>query len=341
MSIIDSIGDLVATGQRWADDQQRRYAVLGFPFAVVKKYGDDGAGKQAALITYYGFLSLFPLLLLAVVVVTNVLAGNPQLRAQVLDQVVPPQFRVTIDHAVTNLPTTGLPLIIGIVGLLLSATGVVFTVSDTLNHLAGIPMRSRFGFFPRYLRVFLMVVIMIAALGAIAGLTVLAGEVSQIGSVSLVAAAIGSLLILFGLLLLATKILIAHPAPFRAVWPAAALGSVVIAVVLVVGGQVLTRFVTRSGPVYGSFATIVGVFALIYLVSQVLLYAAEIAVVRHRHLWPRALDSNRPTAADRVAFQILAQEQERTPQQQVTVEVTEVTEMTPKDAEQLALPGLS
>ena len=261
MSIIDSMGDLVATVQRWADDQQRRHAVFGFPFAVIKKYGDDEAGKQAALITYYGFLSLFPLLLLAVVVVSNVLAGDPRLRAQVLNQVVPPQFRDTVNQAVTNLPTTGLPLIIGIVGLLLSATGAVFTVSDTLNHLAGIPMRSRFGFFPRYLRVFLMVIIMIVALGAIAGLTVLAGEVVQIGAVSRIGAALGSLLILFGLMLLATKVLIAHPASFRAVWPAAALGSVVIVFVLVVGGQLLTRYVTRSGAVYGSFATIVGVFA--------------------------------------------------------------------------------
>jgi membrane protein len=42
--------------------------VLGFPYAVVKKYGDDAGGRQAALITCYGFLSIFPLLLLGVAV---------------------------------------------------------------------------------------------------------------------------------------------------------------------------------------------------------------------------------------------------------------------------------
>ena len=36
----------------------------GFPIAVVYKYVDDQGGYLAALITYYGFLSLFPLLLL-------------------------------------------------------------------------------------------------------------------------------------------------------------------------------------------------------------------------------------------------------------------------------------
>jgi hypothetical protein len=30
----------------------------------VKKYGDDAGGRQAALITYYGFRRIFPLLLL-------------------------------------------------------------------------------------------------------------------------------------------------------------------------------------------------------------------------------------------------------------------------------------
>ena len=37
----------------WADGVQRRHGVLGFPYAVVKKYGDDDGGREAALITYY------------------------------------------------------------------------------------------------------------------------------------------------------------------------------------------------------------------------------------------------------------------------------------------------
>ena len=48
----------------WADRLQRQHGMLGFPYAVVKKYGDDEGGRHAALITYYGFLSIFPLLLL-------------------------------------------------------------------------------------------------------------------------------------------------------------------------------------------------------------------------------------------------------------------------------------
>ena len=30
----------------WADRLQRRHSVFGFPYAVVKKYGDDAGGRK-------------------------------------------------------------------------------------------------------------------------------------------------------------------------------------------------------------------------------------------------------------------------------------------------------
>ena len=67
----DGLSGLVNRIIAWADRLQRRHGVLGFPYAVVKKYGDDEGGRQAALITYYGFLSIFPLLLLGVAVLSR------------------------------------------------------------------------------------------------------------------------------------------------------------------------------------------------------------------------------------------------------------------------------
>jgi uncharacterized BrkB/YihY/UPF0761 family membrane protein len=46
-------------------------------------------GRQAALITYYGFLSVFPLLLLGVAVLSRVLAGHPDLRRRLITEIVP------------------------------------------------------------------------------------------------------------------------------------------------------------------------------------------------------------------------------------------------------------
>ena len=58
---------------------------LAFPLAVWKKFGDDQAGNLAALIAYYGFASLFPLLLVLVTVLDIVLAHDPTLKAKVLN----------------------------------------------------------------------------------------------------------------------------------------------------------------------------------------------------------------------------------------------------------------
>jgi membrane protein len=53
---------------RAIDQFQQRHSVLGFVVGVAKKFGDDQAGKHAALLAYYGFFSLFPLLLVFVTV---------------------------------------------------------------------------------------------------------------------------------------------------------------------------------------------------------------------------------------------------------------------------------
>lgn len=295
----------------WADGLQRRHAILGFPYAVIKKYGDDEGGRHAALLTYYGFLSIFPLLLLVVAVVQTVLQGNPELRQELIDNIVPPDLQATVESAVARLPSNGIPLMIAIVGLLFSTMGIVFSAYQTLNHLAAVPHRKRHEFFPRYLRIFAMLLVLVVGIVGIGALGVAVAAIPDLPGDSRFAAAAGTVLLIFGLLWTATALLLPHRARLGVVWPAALVGSLAITGLLTFGATVLPRLVAKSGPVYGSFATIVGLFALLYLVSQVLVYAGEIAIVRRRRLWPRALDPMRPTPADRRSLILLAREQER------------------------------
>src|SRR5690348_5795591 len=156
----------------WADRLQRKHSVLGFPYAVVKKYGDDAGGREAALITYYGFLSIFPLLLLGVAVLSRVLASRPGLRERLITAVVPQALPPTVEHALATLPTSTIPLVVGLIGLLFSGTGVVFSVYQTLNHVAAVPHRLRAPFVSRYLRVFAMLATVLLGGLAVGALTV-------------------------------------------------------------------------------------------------------------------------------------------------------------------------
>ncbi|WP_260115308.1 YhjD/YihY/BrkB family envelope integrity protein [Ornithinimicrobium sp. INDO-MA30-4] len=58
---------------------------MGYPIAVIYKFVDDQGIYLAALITYYGFLSLFPLLLLLSSVLGFLLTNQPALQEAILD----------------------------------------------------------------------------------------------------------------------------------------------------------------------------------------------------------------------------------------------------------------
>ena len=72
--------DLMGPVHRFDDYQQKR-KWLALPVAVVKKFGDDQGGNLASLVAWYGFFSLFPLLLVFATILGYVLAGDPSTRA--------------------------------------------------------------------------------------------------------------------------------------------------------------------------------------------------------------------------------------------------------------------
>ncbi|WP_307831377.1 YihY/virulence factor BrkB family protein [Nucisporomicrobium flavum] len=294
------------------DRLQRRHGVLGFAYAVARKFLDDGGGREAALITYYGFLSIFPLLLIGVAVVSRVLTSEPELRQRLVTAIVPPSLQPTVEGAAAALPSSTAGLAAGLVGLLFSAAGVVFSGSCTLNHLAAVPFRARTGTVLGYLRMLLVLVLIIAGAVAVGGLTVVATVVPGLPGLSRAFAVLGSGLVVLGVLLASARLLLFCRAPVRALWPAAVPGAVAVTVVLNVGAAVLPGLVRRAGAVYGGFATVAGMFTMLYVLSIVLVCSAEIAAVRRARLWPRALDPSRPTAADARALALLAREQERT-----------------------------
>ena len=107
------------------DRFQRKHPWTGFPLAVAYKYFDDFGTYLAALLTYYGFVSLFPLLLLLSTVLGFVLSGDPRLQHEVLTSALH-QFPVIGGDLARPKRLGGGPvgLVVGIAGSLYGGLGV-------------------------------------------------------------------------------------------------------------------------------------------------------------------------------------------------------------------------
>ena len=68
----------------WTSSSTAR-SLLGFPYAVVQKFGNDQAGSKAALIAYYGLFAIFPSLMLFTTILGYVLRDNDQLRKDLVE----------------------------------------------------------------------------------------------------------------------------------------------------------------------------------------------------------------------------------------------------------------
>jgi uncharacterized BrkB/YihY/UPF0761 family membrane protein len=303
---------------RRVDTLQRRHRFLGFPWAVLRKYLDDDGPRLAALITYYGFLSLFPLLLLATTAISELLRSRPELQRQILDRLVGRELRPDIEHALAQMPPSGIPLAVGLVSLLFAGTGGVLAMYSALNRMWGVPWRDRYGWASQYARVLLVLVLSFTSAVIAAGSTIVTDTVLQLPAVQRGAAAVATATAVFAVISIAHKVLVCRPLRMRDIRMGGVVGAVVVTALLNAATTVLPALVTRAGLVYGSFATVVGIFTLLYLISQTLVLSVEVSTVIKSRLTPRGLTNAVLSDTDRRALVLLARQQERVPGQHIT-----------------------
>jgi membrane protein len=278
-----------------ADRFQRRRPWLAFPVAVWKKYSDDQAGYLAALISYYGFIAIFPLLLVFVTVLNIVLKNDHALQQELLRSALAqyPVIGDEIKNAVLghSISATGMPLAVGIVVLLLGARGVAGAMQNALCEVWGIPRSGRPGF-PLSLA-YGMALVFTVGLGLVvttflSGLAGGAGHVLN-GAFTTVGTVAVSLVLNIGVFWLSFRLATLFKVRWRDMRVGAVIGAVVWQVLQVAGGYIVSHQLSRASALYGVFGVVLGLLAWLYLQAGVTLYAAEVDAVLVRHLWPRSL----------------------------------------------------
>jgi uncharacterized BrkB/YihY/UPF0761 family membrane protein len=302
---------------RWLDALQRRHRFLGFPWAVLRKYLDDDGPRLAALITYYGFLSLFPLLLLATTAVTELLRSDPELQQRMLDRLVRPELRPDVEQALAHLPPSGIPLAAGLVSLLFAGTGGVLAVYSALNTMWAVSWRDRFGVVRQYTRAFVMLIVVVTCAVSAAGSAIVTDAVLHLPAIQRIAAATASAVATFAVIGLAHLMLVARPLRMADIWVGGVIGAVVVTALLNAATAIVPALVTRAGLAYGSFTTVVAIFTLLYLISQTLVLSVEVSTVIESRLSPRGLTDAAVNDIDRRALALQARRQERIAGQRV------------------------
>jgi YihY family inner membrane protein len=306
---------------RKLDAFQKRHAAIGFPFAVIKKFGDDQAGNLAAVIAYYGFFSLFPLLLVLVTVLGMVLRNNPDLQTRILDSALAnfPVIGTEISRNVHALGGSGVTLAVGIALTMWSGLGVIKATQAGMNAVWNVPFEHR----PNFLKATLRALIVLGVLGVLTLTSAAAGSVgggSGQGWLVMLGLAV-SLTMNLLLFLLAFRILTSENLTWGDVLPGAAVGSVAWTTLQALGGFYVSYQLQGASDVYGTFAVVIGLLAWIFIGAQITLLAAEVNVVRKRRLWPRSLVQPPFTDADVQALTRYAKQEDRRPEERIDVEV--------------------
>ncbi|HZD18583.1 MAG TPA: YhjD/YihY/BrkB family envelope integrity protein [Actinomycetota bacterium] len=309
----------VHTLVRRLDRFQRRHAVIAFPISVVKHFGEDGAGRLAATIAYYGFFSLFPLLLVLVTIAGFVLRGHPDLQERLLDSALG-QFPILGTYIRQNVGTitgSGLALGVGLATALWAGLGALRASQFAMDAVWDVPFFRR----PPIHRAILRSLLMLATLGVFLLATAMLASIlgGTAAGASGVWGMIGSAVLNVALFAVMYRVLTVADIRWRDVVPGAVLAGIGWTALLIVGGAIVSSRLGSASDVYASFAIVIGLLAWLHLGAQLTLFAAEVNVVRSNRLWPRSLDPRDMTRADVDVLARLTVEQRRREDQIVSV----------------------
>jgi YihY family inner membrane protein len=301
------------------DAYQHDHRSLAVPMAVVKKFGDDQGGNLAALVAYFAFFSLFPLLLVFTTILGFVLHNNPSAQESVEKSVLHQLPIIGDQIQLHSLKGSVVALVIGLVTSLLAGLGVTGAAQNAMDRVWAVPFKER----PNFLQSRIRGLGLLAFLGLLfiistAASGIVSGGFGGIGD--LVVGYVIALIVNFALFFAAFRAMTASVIPNRDLRVGTIVAGVLWTILQALGGYFIAHVLNKQSDAGKTFGLVIALLVWLHLGAQVLIYSAEINVVVTRRLWPRSFFGPPESPADKRTLRALAKVEERSDQQHIDVE---------------------
>lgn len=285
---MDGIKQIVARLTALWERAVERWPLLAHLMATLDRYNQRRGNAYAAAISFIGFLSLVPILMVSFALAAFVLVWNPTLLTDITDAIVKnipgalgEQLNSVIDSAIASRRAVG---IIGLISAALTGIGWIGLMRNGLTEMWGGRIKSNavlgkvydLGMFVGLGLVFLVTIALSVASAGPVGPAVMDFVGIPENGVTLALLRVATIIIsIVATWLLFLMVLAGLPRckiPVRAiVWPA--LGTAVIFEILKSVSGLYLQSVLGS-PAGAAFGPILGLLVFAYLASRIVLYAA-------------------------------------------------------------------
>lgn len=266
-------------------------AIIGLVKDTVKEWGEDKASRLGASLAYYTIFSVGPLLLISVAIASIVFSNAESQIVGQISSVIGPDAGKAIKQTIDNSNKGGSSIIatvVGIVTLVLGASGVFGQLQDALNTIWEVKpkpgrgmletIRDRFLSFTMVLGTgfLLLVSLVISAVVAAFG--------NWLNSVLPGGALVGQAINIVLLLVVITvmfALLFKFLPDVKIAWKDVWLGAFITALLFAIGQFVLGLYFTfgNVGSAFGAAGSLVIVLVWIYYSSEILFFGAEFTQV--------------------------------------------------------------
>lgn len=259
---------------------RRRHVVVNGGVQVADNFRRHRTGRNAALVAHYGFLSIFPLMIVFTTIIGFVLDGNPHLRDTIIDSVLSqvPIIGDTISRNPASLSGSWTLLVVGLLTVLWAALKAFNVLQMALDDVAEVHIDDRPNMVMIRVRSLLGIAVIGGAQVGAATLSVLVAQ-SRFAVTSRVLLVGATVALNIAALAATYRWLCSRPPSWRGSLPGAVVGGIAFSVVQYIGASVVARAISHASPVYGTFASVIGLMAWLSLHALIALAGAELNAI--------------------------------------------------------------